>query len=84
MGNKGAGCGCYFDRCRTCRFANDVVQKVNIKMTFHRQLVVLIYFWISASAFLNCTVNKTDVKSIATISAIGSAVYTPTVGLDTR
>ena len=36
-----------------------------------------------ASAFLNLIVNKMDVKITAIISAIGSAMYTPTVGLDT-
>ena len=41
------------------------------------------YFIISASDFLNCTENRTEVKSTAIISAIGSAIYTPVVGLDT-
>ena len=49
----------------------------NAPVLFQNQL------WISASAFLNWTANKTEVKVTAITSAIGSAIYTPVVASDT-
>ena len=50
---------------------------------YHILRYISLEFLICVSAFLNWNVNKTDVNSTAIISAIGSAMYTPIVGLDT-